>query len=138
MKGGSKQTATADITLYRNFYYNGSTSTKEISNRDLTVMNSSSTGGWPIEEPATIEKIRNYYLSQEGIESCDVEIIGTIKGKIRKTKNNETVYSKLANIPFINWAFWNKFDKTIITFNIQIKEDDIDAKFAKLEKDLEN
>lgn len=131
-----------DITLYRTFYHNGRLSEKEISSRELTIMNSSRIGCWSIEEPATIEKIRNFYLSQEGIKSCDVEII---------INNNDRKYSyaELSVIPFIDWNFWNKLGSIRITFDTRIidgepdvgalsteENDQVDAEFAKLEKEL--
>lgn len=127
-----------DITLYRTFNHNGKLSGKEISSRELTIMNSSRIGGWSIEEPATIEKIRNYYLSQEGIESCDVKIIYTLKGKLRIINNNDTKdsYAILSVIPFIKWEYWNNFGSIRIIFNIGIIDYVLEAELAKLEKEL--
>lgn len=136
MNGGSGMNL-PDITLYRRFYHNGKISEKEISISELAIMNSDRIGGWP--EPTTIEKIRNYYLSQERIESCDVEIIITLNGKLRSINNNDCPisYGRLSVIPFINLKYWNKLGSIHIIFNIGIDgitDAGLEAEFEKLEK----
>tara|TARA_Y100000590_G_C15674138_1_gene997339 strand:- start:1180 stop:1542 length:363 start_codon:yes stop_codon:yes gene_type:complete len=115
MRGGAE--SPPDITLYR--IINGdSTGKQEISLEDLITMNQSSNGGW--EKPTTINKIRNYYLSQGGVTECKVSIkTNRIEGYINDTTHKES-HNKLVNKPLTDFKFWKQLEPVTVLFNISI------------------